>query len=172
MVDRSKLNLVIDALMMLCMTAIAGLGFLMKWVLPPGPDRRLKYGRDVDVFLFGIDRHEWGKVHLLIGFVLLGLLMLHIILHWSQIVAYYRRLVAGPTARWVLALVFALVCLFLIAFPLLVTPQVTEGGGHHGQGHADAVSLDAAELARAQGAVCDFCAGCDGGTGARPAESP
>jgi hypothetical protein len=34
--NKAQLNFAIDALMFLCMTAIAGLGFLMKYVLLPG----------------------------------------------------------------------------------------------------------------------------------------
>jgi hypothetical protein len=36
--DKSKLNFVIDALMFLCLMAMAGLGFLMKYPLPSGRD--------------------------------------------------------------------------------------------------------------------------------------
>ena len=34
--DKGKLNFVIDALMFLCLMAMAGLGFLMYYILPPG----------------------------------------------------------------------------------------------------------------------------------------
>ncbi|MFN3531210.1 MAG: hypothetical protein ACK41Q_01645 [Candidatus Brocadia sp.] len=36
--DKSKANLVIDALMFLCVMAMAGIGILMKFVLLPGKD--------------------------------------------------------------------------------------------------------------------------------------
>ncbi|MDO8745939.1 MAG: hypothetical protein Q7J76_12610 [Candidatus Brocadiaceae bacterium] len=36
--NKSKISLVIDALMFLCVMAIAGIGFLMKFVLLPGKD--------------------------------------------------------------------------------------------------------------------------------------
>ncbi|MEJ5330464.1 MAG: hypothetical protein WHT07_09960 [Desulfobaccales bacterium] len=58
--NRAKLNFVIDALMFLCMAAIAGLGFLMKYVLVPGRETPLLYGRRVDLFFLGLDRHAWG----------------------------------------------------------------------------------------------------------------
>ena len=34
--DKPKVNIVIDALMFLCVTGIAGIGFLVKFVLLPG----------------------------------------------------------------------------------------------------------------------------------------
>ena len=46
--NKAKLNFAIDALMFLCMTAIAGLGFLMKYVLLPGRESTIKYGRRVE----------------------------------------------------------------------------------------------------------------------------
>ncbi|MBU0567408.1 DUF4405 domain-containing protein, partial [bacterium] len=85
MSDKSKVNFVIDALMFLCMMAITGTGFLMKFVLIPGQERWVKYGRNVELLLLGIDRHEWGAIHLVLGFILLGLLVIHIILHWKMI---------------------------------------------------------------------------------------
>ena len=93
MFDKSKVSFVIDALMFLCMMAIAGIGFLMKFVLIPGKERWVKYGRNVDLYLLGMDRHEWGTIHLVIGFILLGLLVLHIILHWKMILAMYHRFI-------------------------------------------------------------------------------
>ena len=45
--DRSKLNFVIDALMFLCIMAMAGLGFLMKYILPPGREVVARYGRNL-----------------------------------------------------------------------------------------------------------------------------
>ena len=36
---KGRLNLIVDALMFLLMAAVAGLGFLMKYVLVPGKER-------------------------------------------------------------------------------------------------------------------------------------
>jgi uncharacterized membrane protein len=88
--NRSKLNLIIDGLMFLAMAAIAGLGFLIKYVMPPGPEKIVKYGRNVTLLFLGMDRHGWGRIHLVIGFVFLGLLALHIIIHWRMTVNMYR----------------------------------------------------------------------------------
>ena len=81
--DKSKLNFVIDALMFLCLMAMAGLGFLMKYVLPSGRDAWAKYGSNLQLSWLGWDRHDWGDIHLYLAFTLLTLLVLHIILHWQ-----------------------------------------------------------------------------------------
>jgi len=130
--DKPKLNFIIDALMFLVMMAMAGLGFLMKYVLVPGRERWVKYGRNVNLTLGGWDRHDWGVIHLYLGFLFLGLLTLHIILHWKLIVALFERLVPPGRARSLMLVVFVLVALLLIYFPFLLTPEVTElsrGGG-------------------------------------------
>ena len=98
--NKAKLNFVIDALMFLCMAAIAGLGFLMKYVLLPGRESTIKYGRRVELSLLGLDRHDWGAIHLYLGFFLLTLLMLHIVLHWQMIPGLFAKLVANSRQRW------------------------------------------------------------------------
>ena len=134
MIDKPKLNFIIDALMFLVMMAMAGLGFLMKYVLIPGRARWVKYGRNVDLTLLGWDRHDWGDLHLYLGFTLLGLLILHIILHWKQIVGLFQRFVS-PERRTLVLLVFVLLAVLLIYFPFLMTPEVGELGRGMGRIH-------------------------------------
>jgi len=99
MTDKAKLNFIIDALMFICMTAIVGFGILMKFILIPGKERWGKYGRSVELLWLGMDRHEWGTIHLSIGFMLLGLLALHIVLHWKVIVGLFQKMVGNQKAR-------------------------------------------------------------------------
>ena len=131
---KPKLNFIIDALMFLVIMAIAGLGFLMNYVLIPGRERWIKYGRNVDLTLWGWDRHDWGDVHLYLGFLLLGLLCLHIILHWQQIVGLFQRFV--PTKHQTLVLLgFVIVSILLIYLPFLVSPEISEVGRGMGRIH-------------------------------------
>lgn len=83
--------------------AMAGIGLLVKFVLLPGKDTWAGYGRKVELFLFGMDRHQWGTIHMIIAFVFLGLAMLHIILHWKMILALYPRLIGCRVARRIIA---------------------------------------------------------------------
>ena len=126
MPGKGKLNFIIDALMFICMMAIAGLALLMKFILIPGKDRLAKYGRGVDLSLLGMDRHEWGTIHLAIGLALLGLLTLHIILHWKAITGLFQKLVDNQKARWIIAPTFAVVSLLLLVVPLAVRPDIQE----------------------------------------------
>jgi hypothetical protein len=134
--DKPKLNFVIDALMFLCLMAMAGIGFLMKYTLPPGRERWDRYGRHVDLTYLGWDRHDWGDVHLYLAFTLLSLLALHLVLHWQMIVALFGKLIPQPRWRTRIACCFLILSILLIYFPFLVTPEVKETGrgGRRGPG--------------------------------------
>ena len=125
--DKSKLNFIIDALMFLVMMAMAGLGFLMHYILIPGREAWSKYGRKVDLTWWSWDRHDWGDIHLYLGFFLLALLGLHIILHWRQIVGLFQRFIT-PERRTLVLIAFVVVALLLIYFPFLISPDISELG--------------------------------------------
>ena len=127
-IEKSKLNFIVDALMFVFMMALAGIGFLMKFDLLPGKERWLQYGRNVNLFWLGLDRHEWGTIHLVIGYILLGLLLLHIILHLRWIFNIYERVLINRTQRIILAAFFIIVSLVMLLFPFTITPHVEEAG--------------------------------------------
>ncbi len=119
-------NYVIDASMFLSMMALAGIGLLLKYVLLPGRDARLKYDMQVDLAFLGLDRHQWATIHFIVSLVLLTLLLLHIILHWSMIVTLYRRFVPVRSTRAVLTWTFIIASIVMVGFPLVARPQLME----------------------------------------------
>ncbi len=121
---KSKINLIIDILLLLCIAAIGGIGLLMKFVLVPGYLRRQIYGRGAELFLWGMDRHQWGFIHLIIAYVFFGLLILHVILHWRMILEIYRRLIPNRIARGVTSVIITLLTVALFAFSWLIRSQV------------------------------------------------
>ncbi len=122
--DQSKLNLSIDIIMLLLLMPLAGIGFLIKYVLIPGMQRNERYGADVELEFWGLTRHQWGSVHLIISIVFLVLLLIHIILHWKMIVCIFRRMVPNKTLRTTSATLIAGIGFLLIAFPLFVKPEI------------------------------------------------
>ncbi len=125
--------MVIDILMLLIMLAMAGIGLLIKYTLIPGSMRYQVYNENVELYLFGMDRHQWGAVHLILGYIFLGLLLLHIVLHWKLIVAIYKKLLPNRTVRNVSALIIVLLGLYFLVFGLFLPHQVVslpEGEGH------------------------------------------
>ena len=131
---RAKLNLIIDALLLLCLAAIAGIGLLIKYVLVPGYQRWEIYGRNVSLFLWRLDRHQWGTIHFIIGLVFLALLVLHIVLHWPMIVGIYHRLMPNRFARWITTFILLGMTAALFSFPYFVKPEVLEQGRSEGRG--------------------------------------
>lgn len=125
-IDKLKVNLVVDALMFLCVMALTGVGLLMKFILLPGKDTWAVYGRKVELFLFGMDRHQWGTIHMIIAFAFLGLAVFHVILHWRMILSLYPRLIGSQVARRIIAVVIVIVALLFVTFPFVVKPVVQE----------------------------------------------
>jgi hypothetical protein len=134
MLKKSKLNFLNDILMFIVMLSMAGLGFLMKYILIPGKDRWLKYGSDVDLYFLGLDRHEWGTIHLILGFILLGLLILHIVLHWKTIISFFKNFIINLTLRRIFISIYIILCFILFIFPFFIQVEVVEvarGQGYH-----------------------------------------
>lgn len=134
--NKSKANFIIDVLMFIAMMTMAGQGFLLEYILVHGREVPEKYGLNADLYFFGLDRHGWGDIHLVIGFVLLGLLVLHIVLHWQMISVMYRRLITNSKSRRIITLLFIMINLLLIFFFLLFKPEFREfergkGRGRH-----------------------------------------
>ena len=122
--NQSKLNLSIDIIMLLLLMPLAGIGFLIKYVLIPGIQRNERYGAGVELEFWGLTRHQWGSIHLIISIVFLVLLLLHIILHWKMIVGIFKRMVPDKVLRAISATLVVGAGLLLIAFPLFVEPEI------------------------------------------------
>jgi len=136
MSNKSNIKFVVDALLFLCMAALAGIGFLMKYVLLPGSEAQIKYATKVHLSWLSLDRHEWGTIHLVIALVLAGLLILHIVLNWKQVLTMFQKLIGGQAPRKVISVVFVTISLVFLIFPFVVEPEIQEfqRGGGDGQG--------------------------------------
>jgi hypothetical protein len=99
MLEKSKINFTIDSLMLVVIMAIAGIGFLIKFILIPGKDRWLVYGANVELYWLGLGRHEWGTIHLWLGYTLLILLVLHMAVHVKWIISTYKRTVTHSVLK-------------------------------------------------------------------------
>lgn len=110
---KSRLSFLVDILLLILIAAVAGMGFLMKWVLPSGSGH---------LQLLGITRHEWGTVHLWFSLALLALLVLHIWLAWSQIVCKFRLWVKQVLVRWLLGIGFLVILVGLLSWPFAFRP--------------------------------------------------
>ena len=117
-------NFILNATMTLCMSAIIGIGFLIKYTLLSGQDRKEVYGQNVELYFLNMDRHQWGMIHLILGFVLFGLLLIHIFLHWKVVTAVYQKIIKVQLTERIVAFGFAIICVLLILIPFFVKPEI------------------------------------------------
>jgi len=132
-VSRAQWNLVVDAIMVLLIGAVAGLGFLMKFVLLPGEQLHEQYGPGAALQWMGMNRHEWGTVHLWLGISLLAMLALHILLHWGQVLGMLCVISHSLVLRLAIVLAVILAAALLMSIALWAKPELTSGKA--GQGH-------------------------------------
>ena len=131
--EKSKLNLIIDGLLLVCMAALAGIGLLMKYVLIPGFQRWEVYGRNVELSIWTLDRHGWGRIHYVLGLVLIVLIVLHVVLHWRMVVAIYQKTIPSRSVRVAIALILIIITVGLLTSWLFMSPQVQESGKQKGR---------------------------------------
>ncbi len=121
---KSKLNLSIDIVMFLLLVTMAGIGFLMKYVVVSGEVRNVIYGNQVELEFFGLTRHQWGSVHLALSIIFLFLLVLHIILHWKLIVTIYSCMFHSRYLRYGIAGILCLIGIIALFSPFILKPQI------------------------------------------------
>jgi len=130
MKDRGKINLIIALLMFLNFALICGIGLLIKYTLPPGRERMSEFGSNTKMFFLGLDRHQWGTIHLTAAYVMLALLALHIILHWPAIKVLARKAVPNLWLRRALAPGLVMLGAGLMLFSFAVKPENSRRGNH------------------------------------------
>jgi hypothetical protein len=115
---RPTLNFLIDAAAFVAFAFLTTTGVLTRYVLPPGSGRYAT--------LWGLNRHGWGDLHFWVAVVLLGVLALHLVLHWRWILCIVRgQRSEGSGARVALGLIGLIGLLGLAAAPLLAPVERT-----------------------------------------------
>jgi hypothetical protein len=110
--NRSTLNFIVDSLMFTTCGATIFIGILLGFVIPTGnapPQQK---------YLWELHRHDWGDIHLYLALAFLGLLIIHLFLHWSWIKGCAGKYFGKPTYLWAFALApVALVLLIWLTYP-------------------------------------------------------
>jgi len=81
----------------------------------------------VEMSMLGIGKDSWHTIHLYLGIILLGLLLLHIVLHWKQIVALFRKFIVSDKTRLIVVIVFIIISILLATFPFIISPTIEMG---------------------------------------------
>ncbi|WP_421919268.1 DUF4405 domain-containing protein [Marinifilum sp.] len=122
---KMKLNMWIDLLLLLCFSLVVGIGFLIKYVLITGQEVWTKYGTYLHLEFLGMDRHEWGDVHLIFGLIMIFLLVLHVIYHWTLIKSMFDKFWGLLGIKLISIIIFLSTCLFFIFAPFFVGADVS-----------------------------------------------
>ena len=129
MMNRSRLNFIIDAAALVAFLMLAVTGVLIRYTLPPGTGGW--------AMVWGLNRHEWGTIHFWASVVFFGILLFHIILHFRWIVCMVKgQKTEGSWRRLILGLIgLGVLILFLLA-PLLAPVETrNQDRPQHGQGY-------------------------------------
>jgi len=123
--NKQKLNFIIDALMFVVMIAIISIGIMMKYVLISGTERWIKYGMNPELSILGMDRHDWGYIHLILGYIIIGFLILHVVLHWKSILCLFERYIINSTLRLIIGLAFIIISLLILTIPWIIEIEIS-----------------------------------------------
>jgi len=74
--SRQTINFLLDALLALLGLSVLATGLLIAFILPP-------HSRGDSVW--GWTRHDWGELHLYLALGLVGLIVLHLAMHWRWV---------------------------------------------------------------------------------------
>ena len=108
-----KTNIIIDLAMFLAMAVTSISGIVIKIIAPLRRVAHEEWVRDAASWVLSCGRRMWGKIHLWAGVVLLVLLVLHIILHWSAIDSFFKKHIAS--SAWRTTLYFILFVLLILS---------------------------------------------------------
>ncbi len=121
-IQKSKLNIIIDIILLVLLVLMAGVGFLIKYALLPGIQRNSKFGANINLEVLGMDRHQWGNIHLIISIIFIALIILHIILHWDMILCILDKMIPRKTVRNLFLATLTIITITLFIGPFLVNP--------------------------------------------------
>ena len=88
--NRSNLNVGVDIAALVFFVLLASTGLLLVFELPPGSG-----GKSV----WSLTRHDWGDIHFCIAMGMLGVIGVHLVLHWKWIAAKLKPLGHGNFSR-------------------------------------------------------------------------
>lgn len=116
-------NLIVDAAAFVAVALMLGSGFVLRYSLPPGsgsPTGAHGGGAREYLTVWGLTRHEWGDLHYWFSLALMGLLALHLVLHWQWISSMVRgRPKEGSGRRVALGFLGLAGVILLVIGPLL-----------------------------------------------------
>ena len=124
---KNLIHRVLNLLLYIAFCAMVGTGLLMAYRLPPGS----RGGRGLTVL--GMDRHEWGDVHLWISYIVIAAVIAHLGMNWT----WLKKIAASMKPLRLLGglVVGIIIVVVLLVLPVTVTNRRFPGNQGHGRIH-------------------------------------
>lgn len=112
------MNRLLDFLLWLGLCLMLATGLILNYRLPPGS----RGGAGLTIL--GWSRHDWGDLHMWLGYAVCVMVVLHLVLHW-------RWLWRCAAPRWQWTVIVGLLAGILLAVSAWVLPVERSGEGDH-----------------------------------------
>jgi Domain of unknown function (DUF4405) len=124
---KNLIHRVLNLLLYIAFCAMVGTGLLMAYRLPPGN----RGGRGLTVL--GMDRHEWGDVHLWISYIVIAAVIAHLGMNWT----WLKKIAASMKPLRLLGglLVGIVIIVVLLVLPVTVNNRQLPRNQGHGRIH-------------------------------------
>ncbi|MBX3423336.1 MAG: DUF4405 domain-containing protein [Pirellulaceae bacterium] len=129
--SRTTWNTLVDATAYFGLIMLASTGLMLRYQLPPGSGGLHGVGigleanhRPVTV-VWGLSRHAWGNIHYWIALFLLGVLAVHLVLHWKWIASVMGKKTHPDASgiKFLLGIAGLVLFSLLAAVPLVVPTE-------------------------------------------------
>lgn len=118
----STLNVIVDALLVISMVSVMFMGTLLGFFIGRGAVPQ------AEKYLWGLHRHDWGDLHFIFSLILVGLVVLHFILHVGWARRTSKRLLR---LHWIVSLVILLAITAAILYASIVWKRAHPGDWAH-----------------------------------------
>ena len=124
---KNLIHRVLNLLLYIAFCAMVGTGLLMAYRLPPGS----RGGRGLTVL--GMDRHEWGDVHLWISYIVVAAVIAHLGMNWT----WLKKIAASMKLLRLLGglLVGIVIIVVLLVLPVTANNRQLPRNQGHGRIH-------------------------------------
>ena len=121
---KNLIHRVLNLLLYIAFCAMVGTGLLMAYRLPPGS----RGGRGLTVL--GMDRHEWGDVHLWISYIVVAAVIAHLGMNWT----WLKKIAASMKPLRLLGGLLVGIVIIVVLLVLPVTVNNRQLPRNQGQG--------------------------------------
>jgi hypothetical protein len=134
---RTITNLWLDLVALALMVGLLLTGGIIHFVLPPGTGR--------SHLLFGLGRHDYGTIHFWGAVVSLGLLVLHLTMHWSYVCGVIakslgkEKLSARTQQMWGVGVLVITILLPILGIAWATSQVHVSKLPHRGCGHSEMI---------------------------------